>query len=110
MKTILQNSDIKTWCYRGLAGLTIMAGVFLEDGLARTYSPFPANSLAQVMPLNPLTNLPSSKTIKKTESPTNISKQIAIIPSNNNHLIAKEPAKKRMGLAIIFLGALAKER
>ena len=39
MKPILQNPTARLWCLSGLTGMVLMAGVLLEEGQARTYSP-----------------------------------------------------------------------
>ena len=109
MKTIFHNLALRTWVLGGLAGLTILTGVFLGDGQARTYSPSTGTSPGQVAILKPLIPLSLSQSMIKSEPPTIISGQVTNIPSKHKDIVTKKSAKKRMGLAMIFLGALAKK-
>ncbi len=109
MKTILQDPTTRIWCLSGLTGIVLMAGVLLEEGQARTYSPSPVNSSIQVNTLNLPTPSSQSMNTKKSETLKAIPKQKANVPAMQKDVEDKGPAKKRMGLAILFLGILAKE-
>ena len=109
MNTILQDSTARSWCLSGLTVIVLMAGVLLEEGQARTYSPSPENSSIQTSRLNrhaqssesskPVTLEPLHRSLEhKTSGP--------IIQKEEKD---KNLGKKRMGLAILFLGILAEE-
>jgi len=109
MNPILQNSTARIWGLSGLTLMVFMAGILLDEGQARTYSPSPGNSSTQTHRLSH--RLQSSDSMKrvKVESIQSSSKR-----TTTKSLIQKEgtdqtPGKKRMGLAILFLGILAEE-
>ncbi len=90
-------------CIAALIGLALMTGVLLEDGQARTYSPSVATN--QVSKLDASAHAvrihqtqPPKPTVKE-QGPT-----FAIQTEAKKH-----PAKKRMGLAMLFLGILAEK-
>ena len=60
MKQILQNPTARLWCLSGLTGMVLMAGVLLDEGQARTYSPSPDIASIQINELN--LHTPSSET------------------------------------------------
>ncbi|MDH3770352.1 MAG: hypothetical protein OET79_05125 [Nitrospirota bacterium] len=109
MKQILQNPTARLWCLSGLTGMVLMAGVLLEEGQARTYSPSPDIASLQINELN--LHMPSSETINAGKSQTLKTSQEQKVkdPVTHVQVTDKNPAKKRMGLAILFLGILAKE-
>ncbi|MEX0829469.1 MAG: hypothetical protein WD032_04440 [Nitrospirales bacterium] len=109
MKTILQESTTRIWGLSGLTGLVLMAGVLLEEGQARTYSPTPEHSSIQTGSLN--RHAPHSESTKIVNRD---SRNTSLEEKTNGPAIQKEgtdknPAKKRMGLAILFLGILAEK-
>ena len=109
MKQILQNPTARLWCLSGLTGMVLMAGVLLDEGQARTYSPSPDIVSIQINELNRHT--PSSETSNAGKSQTlkTSREQKVIDPVTHKQVADKQPAKKRMGLAILFLGLLAEE-
>lgn len=110
MKTILQDSTSRIWCLSGLTAMVLMAGILLEEGQARTYSPSPVNSTIQTSRLD--VYMPSSESMITQESPAIKvgSEQKTPVLAIEKEMADKNPAKKkRMGLAILFLGILAKE-
>lgn len=109
MNTILQESTTRIWCLSGLTGLVLMAGVLLEEGQARTYSPSPEHSSIQTSRLN--RHAPSSESTKILKpDPRNTSlEEKTNGPAYQKEGADKNPTKKRMGLAILFLGILAEE-
>jgi len=87
-----------------------MAGGLLEEGQARTYSPSPVNFSIQTSRLN--VHTPSSDSMSMEESSaTKVDlEQKASVLAKEENMAGKSPAmKKRMGLAILFLGILAEE-
>ena len=86
-----------------------MAGVLLEEGQARTYSPSPDIASLQIHELS--LHTPSAETINAGKSPTlNTSREQKVkYPVTHKQVEDKQPAKKRMGLAILLLGVLAEE-
>ena len=109
MNQILKDPTVRLWCLSGLTGMVLMAGVLLEEGQARTYSPSPAIPSLKVIKLNQQTN--SSELINAGKSPTSESRQAqkAKTPATQEHVKDQNSAKKRMGLAMLFLGILAEE-
>lgn len=110
MNTIPQNPMPRTWCLSGLTCLVLMAGVLLDEGQARNYPASPENSTIQTSRLNRhLQSTESTKNVK-IEPLNPYSDQKANNPAIQKEGTDKNPAKKkRMGLAILFLGILAKE-
>ncbi len=109
MKPILQNPTARLWCLSGLTGMVLMAGVLLEEGQARTYSPSPDIASLQIHELS--LQMPSSETInagKSTALKTSREQKVKH-PVTHVQVTDKNPAKKRMGLAMLFLGILAEK-
>ncbi len=109
MKQFLQNPTARLWCLSGLTGIVLMAGVLLEEGQARTYSISPDIASLQINELNLYT--PSSETINSGKSQTLKTSREQKVKDPVTHVLVAEKtlAKKRMGLAILFLGILAEE-
>ena len=86
-----------------------MAGVLLEEGQARTYSPSPDIASLQINELN--LHTPSSETINAGKSqPLKTSRELKSEDLVTHVQVTdKNPAKKRMGFAILFLGILAEK-
>ncbi len=109
MKTILQNAKARFWCLSGLTGMVLMAGLLLEEGQARTYTPSPVPtsiSVSQVKLETDSLESMNTKALQKDQSKGN--KKIQDL-TDQEQRADKKPAKKRMGLAILFLGILAEE-
>ena len=109
MKQILQDSTARLWCLSGLTGIVLMAGVLLEEGQARTYDPSPAITSLQVNKPNLQTGLLETIYAGKSQTLRSSQEKKAQDPATHNHVAAKNLQKKRMGLAILFLGILAEE-
>ena len=86
-----------------------MAGVLLEEGQARTYGPSPDIVSLQIHELN--LRMPSSETINAGKSTTlKTSREHKVkYPVTYVQVTDKNPSKKRMGLAMLFLGILAEK-
>ncbi len=110
MKPLLQDSTPKTWFLSGLTIMMLMAGVLLEEGQARTYSASTGHSSVQTQRLSrPLpSSLESGKAIKRATLRAS-SERKPTKPSIQKEGTDQNPGKKRMGLAILFLGILAEE-
>lgn len=109
MKTILQNTKARVWCLSGLTGMVLMAGLLLEEGQARTYTPSPVStsiSVSQVKLETGPSESMNTKALQNDKSKEN--KKIQDL-TDQEQRVDKKPAKKRMGLAILFLGILAEE-
>jgi hypothetical protein len=109
MKQILQNPTARVWFLSGLTGMVLIAGLLLEEGQARTYTPSPTIAPLQVNKQNLQTNLSDTIYPGKSQSLKSSRGQKAKNPATNKQVADKKPAKKRMGLAILFLGILAEE-
>ena len=109
MKQILQNSTARLGCLYGLTGMVLMAGVLIEEGQARTYSPSQDIASLHVKELN-LTSHSSETTNAGKSQHLKSSRELkSQDPATHKQVADKKPAKKRMGLAILFLGILAEE-
>lgn len=86
-----------------------MAGLLLEEGQARTFDPSPVNSSIQTIELNRHAQSSESTKTAQPEPFHTYLEQKANSPTIQKEGTDKNPAKKRMGLAILFLGILAKE-
>ena len=86
-----------------------MAGVLLEEGQARPYSPSPDVASLQINELN--LHTPSSETINAGKSQTlkTSREQKVKDPVTHVQVTDKNLAKKRMGLAMLFLGILTEK-
>ncbi|UCH91649.1 MAG: hypothetical protein JSU60_02790 [Nitrospirota bacterium] len=111
MKKILQNPKARVWFLSGLTGMVLIAGLLLEEGQARTYTPSIIAPL-HVNKQNLQTHLSETINPQKSQALQSSLKQETRNPATHTtHKQApdKQPAKKRMGLAILFLGILAEE-
>lgn len=86
-----------------------MAGLLLEEGQARTYTPSPTIAPLQVNKQNLQTQLSDTINPGKSQSLQSSREQKTKDPATHNRPEDKQPAKKRMGLAILFLGILAED-
>ena len=109
MKKILQNPKARVWFLSGLAGMVLITGLLLEEGQAHTYTPSPIISPLQVTKPNPQTHLPETINFKKSQALKSSQEQNTKNPATHKQAADKQPAKKRMGLAILYLGILAEE-
>ena len=110
MKTFLHDPAIRIWGLSGLTGMVLMAGVLLEEGQARTYSPSPENSSIQTSRLNVHTHSFGSIITQESSGKNVVTEQKTLALATEKEVSNKNLAKKkRMGLAILFLGILAKE-
>jgi hypothetical protein len=110
MKKILQNPTARVWFLSGLTGMVLITGLLLGEGQARTYTPSPIIAPLQVNKQNLQTHLPA-ETInpEKSQALKSSREQKIIDPTIHKQVEDKQPAKKKMGLAILFLGILAEE-
>jgi len=109
MKHLRQNPTARLWFLSGLTGMVLMAGVLLEEGQAHVYAPSSVNVSLQSHTLNPET--PSSHMIKtgKLQTLSSSRKQPAKGFTPEDHVDDRKLEKKRMGLAMLFMGILAEE-
>lgn len=109
MEQIRQQPTTKTWRLLGLTGLVLSVGFFLNEGHAREL-PMPSPS----HPLNFHSTHPTNMTSKAHPSEKNRTSQPTKF-TNHNEAGSKErdhedkTQKKRLGLAILFLGTLAEK-
>ncbi len=109
MKQILQNPTARVWCLSGLTGMILLAGLLLGEGQARTYTPSPVIAPLQINKQNLQTHLSETINPGKSRPLKSNREQKTIDPATHKQVPDKQPAKKRMGLAILFLGILAEE-
>lgn len=86
-----------------------MTGVLLGEGQARTATPSPVMTSIQANKLNLPTH--SSETVSTEISPVfkSIREQKTKDSVTHKQVADKNPEKKKMGMAILFLGILAEE-
>ena len=109
MKQILQNPTARVWFLSGLTGMVLIAGLLLEEGQARTYTPSPTIAPLQINKQNLHTHLSDRINPGKSQPLKSSREQKTTDPATHKQVEDKQPAKKRMGLAILFLGLLAEE-
>ena len=86
-----------------------MAGLLLEEGQARTYTPSPDIAPLQVNKQN-LQKHWAEKSNPEESQPFKSTREQKTKNSVTHEQVAdRQPAKKRMGLAILFLGLRAEE-
>lgn len=86
-----------------------MAGILLQEGQARTYSPSPRNSSIAVTSMDRPTGSAQLMTTKQSEIRRATPGQRADISARQKDIADKNHAKKRMGLAMLFSRTLAEE-
>lgn len=109
MQQILQNPTTRLWCLSGLTGLALMVGVLLGESQARTSASSPAVPSMQANKLNLHTQPSKSIDSEKSQSLKSIWSEERENSDALKQESKKHPAKKRMGLAILFLGIGSKE-
>jgi hypothetical protein len=109
MKQILQNPTARVWFLSGLTGMVLIAGLLLEEGQARTYTTSPTIAPLQVNKQNLQTHLPDTINPWESHSFEASREQKTQTSATHKQVEDKQPAKKRMGLAILLLGILAEE-
>ena len=110
MKTILQNPSTRIWFLSGLTGMVLMAGLLLGEGQARTYPPSPTHAPLSVTIMDHPIGSSQAITLKRSEINKAISEQKPHQKTMGKRLGVNVPEKKkRMGLAMLFLGILAEE-
>ena len=109
MKLMLQNPTVRLWCLSGLTGMVLMAGILLEDGQARTHTSSPIHTSLQASKLNLHTHSPETVIAGKLHVLKSGRKHTPENSEIHNLVVDKKPAKKKMGLAILFLRILAEE-
>jgi hypothetical protein len=109
MKQILQNPTARVWFLSGLTGMVLIAGLLLEEGQARTYTPSPTIAPLQINKQNLQTHFSDRINPDKSQILESSREQKTKNPTAHEQMEDKQPAKKRMGLAILLLGFLAEE-
>ena len=109
MKLMLQNPTVRLWCLSGLTGMVLMAGTLLEDSQARTYTSSPIHTSLQASKLNLHMHSPETVIAGKLHTLKSGREHTPEISDIHKLVADKKPAKKRMGLAILFLRILAEK-
>ncbi len=104
MKQLSQNSTVRFWCFSGLMGMTLMAGVVLTDSQARTLSP-PSVSTIQT---NPLASTEPAPMDTPTQLRSRSTQQIKD-SAKQEQVSRNATGKKRMGLGMFVLGIVAEK-
>jgi hypothetical protein len=109
MKYLQRNPTVRLWCLSGLTGMVLVAGVIFEEGQARVYSPSSVSVSVKSHTL--ITQTPASHPIKTGKASTLRSawKQPSKASEAHDPGNDKKLEKKRMGLAMLFMGLLAEE-
>jgi hypothetical protein len=109
MRQILHHPTARLWCLVGLTAMALSAAVFLREGQARTLTTPPPIQSVKVQATH-------SPEIASKVYPSE--KNLAFQSTNLQHhpeVVAQEMGneektnKKRLGLAILFLGVLAEK-
>ncbi|MDH4192681.1 MAG: hypothetical protein OEY80_04760 [Nitrospirota bacterium] len=109
MKQILQHPTTRLWCLVGLTGMALSAAIFLGEGQARTLTTPPPIESVRAQDTYSTRTLSKSSLLEKNQiSPTTKPSHHpeAVTQEMNNE---EQPKKKRLGLAILFLGMLAEK-
>ena len=107
MKRINHHPTARLWTVSGLAGMVLLGGILIGEGHAGPFST-PLNT--EVMPIQKLTLEQSHK--HSRVSGKKLERQSTPWAQNERGITQKsarkqEPWKKRLGLALFFLGTLA---
>ncbi len=112
MKQTFQKSSTHLWCLYGFTGIVLMGGVLFENNLGHTLVSLPVNSTLQINQQNHSTRPPELARV----SPFHLVKSKDtqhLTQSKFSGTSAQNPArnleKRRMGLAILFLGMVAEK-
>ena len=107
MKHFLKHTTKKQWGFMGLAGLMLLAGLLLGEGQAKTVShshPFATNTYSEIL---------KPDTPGQTVSPARLQQKLNKSPEKSvaekDMGLKSRKEKKKAGLAILFLGVLAKK-
>jgi hypothetical protein len=109
MKQVLHHPTVRRWCLVGLTGIALSAAVFWGDGQARTLTSPPPIQSAKIQ--SALSSGAATKTYPGEKHRESQSTSLTRHPE----MVAQEmdnddkSSKKRLGLAIIFLGVLAEK-
>jgi len=109
MKHLRQNPTARIWFLSGLTGMVLMAGVLLGEGQARVSAPSSVSVSVQSHALIPQTTASHRLKTAQTQSLSSSRKQPAKDFTPQDQLDDKKLEKKRMGLAMLFIGILAEE-
>jgi hypothetical protein len=109
MKHIFHHPTARLWAVSGLTGMVLLAGILLDEGQAGTMTtpPIIEGTQIQNQTLQKI-HKDSIDLVKKSErdsGPMNARKEGRHQDSVNK----QEPAKKKLGLALLFLGVLAEK-
>lgn len=109
MKHRLRYSTARLWALKGLLGLVFIGGVLLDEGQAGTFSTPQAIEVSQIqIPNHPQIHKNASALVKNYEiESTPIRPREKERHQDSFH--KQEPAKKKLGLALLFLGVLAEK-
>ena len=109
MKQVLHHPTARRCCLVGLTGIALSAAVFFGEGQARTLATSPPIQSVKIQ--GPLSSAAATKTYpgeKHRESAaTNHARQAEVVAQEMDN--DDKSSKKRLGLAIIFLGVLAEK-
>ena len=109
MQTIFQNPTARIWFLSVLTGMVLLTGLLLGEGKARTYSPSLVDSSIPVLnKMDRPAHLSQPMPIKKVEI-RNAALGKHVNSARQKDIADAKPAKKRMGLAMLFLGILGEK-
>jgi len=89
--------------------MVLIAGVLFDEGQARVYAPSSVSASLQSHTLNPQTIASHSIKTEKGQTLSSSRKQPAKVSETPDPVDDKNLEKKRMGLAMLFMGLLAEE-
>lgn len=109
MKQILQHPTARLWCLVGLTGMALSAIFFLGEGQARTITTPPPVQSIRVQDTYPTGTASKASPSEKNQIPpsTKPTHQPEAVSQEMDH--EEQSHRKRLGLAILFLGVLAEK-
>ncbi len=112
MRQKFQKSSTHLWCLYGFTGIVLMGGVLFENNLGHTLVSLPVNSTLQIYQQNHPTRLPKTARMSpfhlvKAKDTQHLTQSTFSGTSTQNP--ARNLEKKRIGLAILFLGMVAEK-
>ncbi len=109
MKHIFHHPTARLWAVSGLTGMVLLAGILLDEGQAGTMTTPPIIEGTQIQNQN-LQEIPKNSIVPVKKSERESGPMNAREEGRPQDSVKKqEPAKKKLGLALLFLGVLAEK-
>lgn len=109
MKQVLHHPTARRWCLVGLTGIALSGAVFFGEGQARTLTTPPPIQSAKIqgaLSSGAATKIFPGEKHRESQS-TNLTRHPEVVAQEMDN--DDKSNKKRLGLAILFLGVLAEK-